>query len=105
MDPTGMAVERFRQHRSDDGCDVARIDIASRRRAERARELPSRLDRSGRPEEVLHEEVWLDEREGQARIHDHPLGGSVLPAEGERGCRVRADRGKLHQMMETYSSC
>src|SRR5262249_17666061 len=91
VDLPGVAVERVRPPLGDDRAYVARIDMAPRGRAERAQQLASSLDRLRRPEQVLHEEVRLDEREAEPTVQDDALRHSVLTAERERGGRVRTD--------------
>src|SRR5262245_26132833 len=83
MDSAGVPLERIGQGCRDDRGDVAGVHMAGRGRAERTVEFTARLDWVGRPQQVLHEEGWLDERERQATIHDETFGCSVLPSEGK----------------------
>src|SRR5262249_55848487 len=100
MNSAGVAIERIGQGGRDDGGYVAGVHMAGRGRAERTVEFTARLDRLGRPQQVLHEEVWLDERERQATIHDETFGRAVLPSEGERRSRMGADGRELDEVLQ-----
>src|SRR5262249_12863854 len=68
-------------------------------------ELAAHLDRVGRPQKVLHEEVRLDECERDAARHDAVFRFAVLTAERERRRAMRADRRELHQMANADLLC
>jgi hypothetical protein len=97
-----MTIDRFRERGGDDATDIACIHVARARGAERAVELAGRFDRGRGPEEVLHKEGRLHERERQAARHHQLLCLAMLPAEEKRRRRVRADRGELHQVPDAH---
>src|SRR5262249_13554958 len=105
MNPPGVAVDWLGQCCSDHAGNIARVDMACTPSLKCTGQLPTRLDRVGRPQKVLHEEVWLNEGERQTTVHHDMLGLSMLAAEGERGGWVRTDYRKLHEVPHSGLSC
>ena len=57
MNSADVTIERIGQRCRDDRGDVAGVHVAGWGRADRTVEFAARLDRVGRPQQVLHEEV------------------------------------------------